>query len=88
MEVVLDKDQRVGESRVEAEDGKLNYEDSSDDEEVKLLLHRKGADERDPPGRISEMCRRRRVLSGMVYDGASQWGSAEVEPGGATSTGT
>ena len=35
---------------MEAEDGKLNYEDSSDDEEVKLLLHRKGADERDPLG--------------------------------------
>ena len=36
MEGVLDKDQRLGEGRVEAEDGKL--------------LHRKGADERDPPG--------------------------------------
>ena len=35
---------------MEAEDGKLNYEDSSDDEEVKLLLHRKGVDERDPLG--------------------------------------
>ena len=35
---------------MEAEDGKLDHEDSSDDEEVKLLLHRKGADERDPPG--------------------------------------
>ena len=50
MEGVLDKDQRLGEGGVEAEDGKLNYEDSFDDEEVKLLLHRKGADERDPPG--------------------------------------
>ena len=49
MEGVLDKDQRLGEGRVEAEDGKLDYEDSSDDEEVKLLLLRKGADERDPP---------------------------------------
>ena len=46
----MDKDQRLGEGRVEAEDGKLDYEDSSDDEEVKLLLPRKGADERDPPG--------------------------------------
>ena len=35
---------------MEAEDGKLDYEDSSDDEEVKLLPHRKGADEPDPPG--------------------------------------
>ena len=34
---------------MKAEDGKLDYEDSSDDEEVKLLLHQKGADERDPP---------------------------------------
>ena len=50
MEGVLDKDQRLGEGRVEAEDEKLDYEDSSDDEEVKLLLPRKGADERDPPG--------------------------------------
>ena len=46
----MDKDQRLGEGRVEAEDGKLDYEDSSDDEEVMLLLHRKGADERDPLG--------------------------------------
>ena len=50
MEGVLDKDQRLDEGRVEAEDGKLDYEDSSDDEEVKLLPHRKGADEPDPPG--------------------------------------
>ena len=59
----MDKDQRLDEGRVEAEDGKLNYEDSSDDEEVKLLPHRNGADEPDLPG-ISEMCRRRRTLSG------------------------
>ena len=44
------KDQRVDEGRVEAEHGKLDYKDSSDDEEVKLLPHRKGADEPDPPG--------------------------------------
>ena len=50
MEGVLDKDQRLDEIRVEAEDGKLNYEDSSDDEEVKLLPNRKGADEPDLPG--------------------------------------
>ena len=48
---------------MEAEDGKLNYEDSSNDEEVKLLPHRKGADEPDLPGEISEMCRRHRTLS-------------------------
>ena len=46
----MDKDQRLDESRVEAEDGKLDYEDVSDDEEVKLLPNRKGADEPDLPG--------------------------------------
>ena len=46
----MDKDQKSDEGRVEAEDGKLNYEDSSDDEEVKLLPNRKGADEPDLPG--------------------------------------
>ena len=43
------KDQRADEGQVEAEHGKLDYKDSSDDEEVKLLPHRKGADEPDPP---------------------------------------
>ena len=46
----MDKDQRLSEGRAEAEDRKLDFEDSSDDEEVTLLLPRKGADERDPPG--------------------------------------
>ena len=50
MEGVLDKDQKLDEGRMEAEDGKLNLEDSSDDEEVKLLPNRKGADEPDLPG--------------------------------------
>ena len=49
MEGVIDKDQRLSEGRVEAEDGKLDFEESSDDEEVALLLPWKGADERDPP---------------------------------------
>ena len=44
------KNQRVDEGRIEAEHGKLDYKDSSEDEEVKLLSHRKGADEPDPPG--------------------------------------
>ena len=35
---------------MKAEDGKLDCEDSSDDEEVKLLLPRKGAHKGDPPG--------------------------------------
>ena len=43
-------DKRLDEGRVEAEDGKLDHEDSWDDEEVKLLPNRKGADEPDPPG--------------------------------------
>ena len=46
----MDKDQKLGQGRMEAEDEKLDYEDSLDDDEVKLLLPRKGADERDPPG--------------------------------------
>ena len=50
MEGVIDKDQRLSEGRVEAEDGKLDFEESSDDTEVELLLPRKGADEHDPPG--------------------------------------
>ena len=47
MEGVIDKDQRLSEGQVQAEDGKL---ESSDDAEVELLLPRKGADEHDPPG--------------------------------------
>ena len=62
----MDKDQRWSEGRVEAEDGKLDFEESLDDEEVTLLLPRKGAHELDLPGRISEMCRKRRVLSGKT----------------------
>ena len=46
----MDKDQRLEEGRMEDGDGKLILEDSSDDEEVKLLQNRKGADEPDPPG--------------------------------------
>ena len=40
----------MDEGRLEAEHGELDYRDSSDDEEVMLLPHRKGADESDPPG--------------------------------------
>ena len=49
-EGVIDKDKRLSEGRVEAEDGKLDFEESSDDTEVELLLPRKGANERCPPG--------------------------------------
>ena len=34
---------------MKAEHERLDYKDSSDDEEIKLLPHRKGADEPDPP---------------------------------------
>ena len=47
---MMSKNQRVDEGRLEAEHGKLDYRDSTDDEEVRLLPHRKGADEPDPPG--------------------------------------
>ena len=50
MEGVLINDRRVDEGRVEAEHGRLEYKDSSDAEEIKLLPHKKGADEPDPPG--------------------------------------
>ena len=46
----MDKDQRLSEGQVEAEDRKLDFEESLDDEEVTLLLPRKGADERDLRG--------------------------------------
>ena len=46
----MSKNQRVDEGRLEAEHGELDYRDSSDDEEVMLLPHRKGADEHDRPG--------------------------------------
>ena len=46
----MDKDQRLSEGRVEAEDGKLDFEESSEDTEVELLLYSRGADERGPPG--------------------------------------
>ena len=46
----MSKNQRVDEGQLEAEHGELDYRDSSDDEEIRLLPHRKGADEHDPPG--------------------------------------
>ena len=47
---MLSKNQIVDEGRLEAEHGELDYRESSDDEEVMLLPHRKGSDECDPPG--------------------------------------
>ena len=46
----MSKDQRVDDGRLEAGHVKLDYRDSTDDEEVKLLPHRRGMDEPDPPG--------------------------------------
>ena len=46
----MSKNQRREEGRLEAKHGELDYRDFSDDEEIKLLSHRKGADEPDPPG--------------------------------------
>ena len=46
----MSKDQRVDDGRLEAEHVKLDYRDSTDDEEVRLLPHRRGMDEPDPPG--------------------------------------
>ena len=40
----------MDESRLEAEHGKSDHRDSSDEEEISLFPHRKGADEPDPPG--------------------------------------
>ena len=50
MESVIDKDRRLSEGQVVAEDGKLDFEELSDDEEVTIHLPRKGADECDLPG--------------------------------------
>ena len=71
------KDQMLGEGWVEAEDGKLDCW-------VLMSVIRWG--------RISEMCRKRRVLSGIFPGGlgsygASAWGSVEMEPGGSTPSG-
>ena len=74
MEGVLNKDQRFEEGQVEAEDGKLNYEDYSDNEEVKLLPYRKGADEPDLSGQISEMCERNGCLRRSLFLGLGRSG--------------
>ena len=56
MDSVVYKEQRLSEGCSEVEDRNLDLEDSTDDEEVALNLPRKGAGERDPPGRKSEIC--------------------------------
>ena len=46
--------------------GKLDYEDSSDDGEVELLMPGRVLMSAIRRGRISEMCQKRRVLSGRT----------------------
>ena len=46
----MSKDQRVDDGQLETDHVKLNYRDSTDDEEVRLLPHRRGMVEPDPPG--------------------------------------
>ena len=65
LDSVIDKEQRLSEGHPEAEDRKLDFEDSTDDEEVALNLPRKGVEERDPPG--EEI----RDLPGATISGAS-----------------
>ena len=71
-----------GRGRLEAEHGKLDYRDSSDDEEVRLLPHRKGADEPDPPG--SDICDTQRdewLLKTEPLQGARlKWNKGERPP--------
>ena len=66
MEGVIDKDQRLSEGRVEAEDGKRDFEESLDDTEVELLLPGRVLMSAIRRGRISEMWRERRVPSGRT----------------------
>ena len=44
----MSRDQIMDGGRMEAEHGKVDYKGSLDDEEIELLLHRKGADGTDP----------------------------------------
>ena len=60
MDIVRDKEQSLS----DAEDGKLDFEDLTDDEEVALNLPRKGAEERDLSGEII------RDLPGATVSGA------------------
>ena len=46
----MNRNQRVDGGRREAQHGKVDHKESSDDEEVELLSHRKRAGGIDPPG--------------------------------------
>ena len=73
MEGVLDKDQKLDEGRVESEDGKLNLEMMR-----KLSCFQTG---RVPMSGYSRCAGGVGHSAGrmVAYDGASSWGSAEVE---------
>ena len=64
----MNRNRRVDGGRREAEHGKVDHKESSDDEEVELLAHRKGAGGIDlrggGGGRISVIRRRCQTLSG------------------------
>ena len=57
----------------------MNYEDSSDDEEVKLLPNRKGADEPDLPGADTRDLPEASGTQQEEWLLKTSWGSAEVE---------
>ena len=64
--------------RREAEHGKVDHKESSDDEEVELLSHRKGAGGTDPPGADIRDTPETSDTQWDDLDGASSGGSAEV----------
>ena len=80
-------DQTLSEGQVEAEDGKLDFEELSDDEEVALHLPRKGADERDLPGVEIRDVPEAPITQRSLCTGLGARGSAEMEPGGTTHVG-
>ena len=86
----MDKDQRLSEGWVEAEDRKLDFEESLDDEEVTLLLPRKDANERDLPGAdirdVPEASGTQR--EDWVHMEPLHGANAEMEPGGTAHNGT
>ena len=84
----MSKNQRVDEGRLEAEHGELDYRDSSDDEKIRLLPHRKGTDEHDPPGadirdgsKASDTQRDEWLLKTAPLQGArTRWNKGERPP--------
>ena len=85
----------MDDGRLEDEHGKLDYRDSADDEEVRLLPHRKGAGEPDPPGseirdgpNTSDTQRDEWLLKTEPHQGARlKWNKGERPPVMADRTG-